>query len=103
MEGHGVSGEELRTGGYRTAVYQALMRCSIRNPDDITPKRVVVMDRDTAEWLADLFPGATVEPLPGMGVVPRKGKAGRPAQHASGAAKAQAHRDRDKRKLLAQL
>ncbi|TXM64003.1 hypothetical protein FV226_27025 [Methylobacterium sp. WL12] len=103
MEGRGISGEEMRTAHYRTAVYQAVMRGSIRNPADATPKRVVVMDRDTAEWLADLFPGATVEPLPGMGVVPRKGKAGRPRQHASDAAKAQAHRDGEKHKLLAQL
>lgn len=103
MEARGISGEELRTGGYKTAVYQAVMRCSIRNPEDATPKRVVVMDRDTAEWLADLFPGAAVEPLPGMGVVPRKGKAGRPRQHASNAAKAKAHRDQQKREWLAQL
>ena len=48
MEGYGINGEEMRTAHYRTAVYQAVMRCSIRNPDDATPKRVVVMDRDTA-------------------------------------------------------
>ena len=103
MEGQGISGEEIRTAHYRTAVYQAVMRGSIRNPTDATPKCVVVMDRETAEWLADLFPGAAIEPLPGMGVVPRKGKAGRPRQHTSNAAKAQAHRDNEKRKLLAQL
>ena len=103
MDGQGISGEEVRTAHYRTAVYQAVMRCSIRNPEDATPKRVVVMDRETAEWLADLFPGAAVEPLPCMGVMPRKGKAGRPRQHASNAAKAKAHRDGEKRKLLAQL
>jgi hypothetical protein len=103
MDGQQISGEEMRTAHYRTAVYQAVMRCSIRNPADATPKRVVVMDRDTAEWLADLFPGAAVEPLPGMGVIPRKGRAGRPRQHANGAVKAQAHRDCEKRKLLAQL
>lgn len=103
MEGRGISGDEIRTSHYRTAVYQAVMRCSIRNPTDTTPKRVVVMDRCTAEWLADLFPGAEVESLPGMGVVPSKGKAGRPRQHADDAAKKKAHRDGEKRKLLAQL
>ena len=103
MEAQGISGEEVRTAHYRTAVYQAVMRCSIRNPADTTPKRVVVMDRETAEWLADLFPGAGIEPLPGMGVVPRKGKPGRQRRHASNAAKAKAHRDGEKRKLLAQL
>ncbi|TXN17200.1 hypothetical protein FV219_00810 [Methylobacterium sp. WL122] len=103
MEGKGVSGEELRTGCYRTAVYQAVMRCSIRNPADENPKRVVVMDRDTAEWLAALFPGAAVMPLPGLGAMPSKGKAGRPRQHADDAAKAKAYRDEQERKLLTQL
>ena len=74
MESYSISGEEVRTAHYRSAVYQAVMRCSIPNPQDDHPKRVVVMDRDTADWLADLFPGAGIEALPGMGVVPRKGK-----------------------------
>ncbi|KQU29288.1 hypothetical protein ASG63_17500 [Methylobacterium sp. Leaf94] len=103
MEGRGVSGEELRTGCYRTAVYQAVMRCSIRNPDDTTPKRVIVMDRDTAEWLAAMFPGAQVMPLPGMGVLPRKGKAGRPREHSDAAARTRAYRLDQERHLLAQL
>ena len=103
MEARGISGEELRTGCYRTAVYQAVMRCSIRNPEDATPKRVVVMDRDTAVWLAGLFPCAAIEPLPGMGVLPRKGKAGRPRQHADDAAKTRAYRVEQERKHLAHL
>lgn len=103
MEGQGVSGEEMRTAHYRTAVYQAIMRCSIRNPADTTPKRVVVMDYDTALWLADLFPGAKVEPLPGMGVVPRKGKPGRKRKHESAADKTRAYRESQKRKYLAEL
>lgn len=103
MEGLGISGDEVRTAHYRTAVYQAVMRISIRNPADTTHKGVVVMDRDTAEWLADLFPGAEVEPLDGMGVLPRKGKAGRPRKHATGSDRVRAHREQEKRKLLAQL
>ncbi len=103
MEGRGINGEEMRTAHYQTAVYQAVMRISIRNPADTTPKRVVVMDRDTAEWLAARFPGAKVEPLPGMGLVPRKGKAGRPRKHESNAVKTKESRDKKKRELLAQL
>jgi hypothetical protein len=103
MGARGVSDEELRTGCYRTAVYQAVMRCSIRNPADTTPKRVIVMDRDTAEWLADLFPGAQVMPLPGLGALPSKGKAGRPRQHADNAARTRAYRAEQKSKHLAQL
>jgi hypothetical protein len=79
------------------------MRCSIRNPSDTTPKRVVVMDQDTAEWLTDLFPGAKIEPLPDVGVVPRKGNPGRPRKHADNAEKARKHREVAKRKYAAHL
>lgn len=103
MEGLGISGDEVRTAHYRTAAYQAMMRCSVRNPADTTHKGIVVMDRDTAEWLADLFPGAEVQPLDGTGALPRKGQAGRPRKHGSNAAKAKAHRDQQKRTWLGQL
>lgn len=103
MDSQGLSGEELRTGGYHTAVYQAVMRCSIRNPADTTPKKVVVMDRDTAEWLADLFSGAAVVPLPGLGALPSKGKAGRPRQHADAAARTRAYRIEQRSRYFAQL
>jgi hypothetical protein len=93
----------VKTGHFRYAVYQAVMRCSIRSPQDMTRKRVVVMDRGTAEWLANLFPGAAVEPLDGMGVVPRKGKPGRHRQHGSKAQKNRAYNERKKREWLAQL
>lgn len=99
----GIDGDEVRTAHYRTAVYQAVMRSSIRNPQDTTAKQVVVMDRDTAEWLADLFPGASVAPLPGLDVVPRKGKAGRPRQHECGSERTQASRAESRTKLLAEL
>jgi hypothetical protein len=99
----GVDGDEVRTAHYRTAVYQAAMRSSIRNPQDQTAKQVVVMDRDTAEWLANLFPGATVAPLPGLEVTPRKGKAGRPRQHKSGSERTQASRAEKRTNLLAEL
>lgn len=103
MEASGISGDEVKTAHYRTAVYQAVMRCSARNPNDCNPKRFVVMDRSTADWLADLFPGSAVQPLDGMGVVPRKGKPGRKPQHESNAAKNRAYNERRKRELLGQL
>lgn len=103
LASHGISGDEVRTGHYRTAVYQAVMRCSIRNPDDAHPKHLVVMDRDTAEWLAHLFPGSRVEVLPGMGAVLRKGKAGRPRRHASSAERTRAYRENKRRELIEQL
>jgi hypothetical protein len=103
MEGYSIDGDEVRAAHYKSAVYQAVMRCSIRNPKDETPKQVVVMDRDTAEWLAVLFPGAKVESLPGLDGVPSKGKAGRPRKHANDAEKTKAFREVKKREHLAQL
>ncbi len=63
MDTLGVSSDALKTAHYRSAVYQAVMRTSIRNPLDLTAKTVIVMDRPTAHWLADCFPGARVELL----------------------------------------
>ena len=51
----------MKRAGYWQAVYQALMRASPRNPEDMYPKTVIVMDRATADWLASMFPGCTVE------------------------------------------
>lgn len=89
-----IDGDGIRAAHYRTAVYQAVMRCSIRNPEDRNPKRVVVMEKETADWLATKFPGATVLPLPGMVDAPTKGKPGRPRKHATAADKARAYRER---------
>lgn len=77
MDTLGVSGDALKTAHYRSAVYQAVMRTSIRNPLDITPKTVIVMDRPTAHWLADSFPGARIEQL-NIDVVMPDRRRGRP-------------------------
>jgi hypothetical protein len=59
------------------------------------------MDRDTAEWLQTMFPGATVGML-GSGVQVQKGKPGRPQKHAEKAARDAAYHARKKaEKLLA--
>jgi len=77
METLGVSSDALKTAHYRSAVYQAVMRTSIRNPNDPAPKTVIVMDRPTAHWLADCFPGAHVELLNVNAAVPNRPR-GRP-------------------------
>ena len=100
METRGIPTEELRTANYRTAVYQAAMRISIRNPEDTTPKSIMVMDSATAHWLAELFPGSRVESLSSSGLVIPERKAGRPRKHATAAARVGAHR---KRKRYARL
>lgn len=43
--------------------YQAMMRCSLRDPEAITPVRVIVGSKDGADWIADKFPGCVVEKM----------------------------------------
>jgi hypothetical protein len=40
-----------------------MMRCSLRDPGAVAPVTVVLMSRDTAEWLSEKFPNSTVEKL----------------------------------------
>lgn len=92
LEAQGVSGAAVRSGGYKQSVYQAVMRSSLRNPDDLNPKTVIVMDRDTAEWLARFFPGCSVSPLGGAVIGEVLKKSGRPKVHTGSAARNAAHR-----------
>ena len=96
METRGVNADELRRAHYRTAVYQAAMRISIRDPDSVAPKSVTVMDLSTANWLADLFEGSTVVALGGEAAFLPRGKPGRPRLHASTADRVRAHRERQR-------
>ena len=92
MDMQGVPGDDLRTASYRSAVYQAAMRISIRNPADATPKSITVMDAETAHWLSKLFPGSRVETLSNSALVIPGGVVGRPRKYASGADRARTHR-----------
>ena len=56
LDALGFDSREVKRAGYWQAVYQAVMRISPRNPDDTNPKTVIVMDRATAEWLAEHVP-----------------------------------------------
>jgi hypothetical protein len=60
---YGLSAEEIRVATYYMPAYQGVMRISIRDPDDATPKDVLVPDRGLAQWLAELFPGCRVREL----------------------------------------
>ena len=103
MESRGISGDQLRTGHYRTAVYQAVMRIGPRDPSNREPKLVVVMDRDTAVWLSDLFPGSEVTPMSGLGDLLKKGLPGRPRLHATPADRKRAHLEGQKKKWFDDL
>lgn len=96
MQSRGVDAEALRTAHYRSTVYQAVMRISVRNPTDVNGKTVIVMDRATAYWLADLFPGARVQPLNGSPLAITPSKPGRPRKHLSAADRVRAYRERQR-------
>jgi hypothetical protein len=100
LESRGVDGEAVRTAGYRQAVYQAVMRSSLRDPNDRTTKTVVVMDRDTAEWLALKFRGSTIAVLGGTPLGPVRKRPGRPRIHATAAERKAAHRREQEVRLL---
>lgn len=95
--------DEVRQSIYHEAVYQAAGRISLRNPDDLNPKNVVVADLAAAEYLRDLFPNANLIRLPFADQIPTNKKAGRKRIHSSDADRQAEHRRRHKADLLAQL
>jgi hypothetical protein len=91
----GVDGDAVRDAYYHQAVYQAHMRTSQRDPKSDAARKLIVMDKGTAEWARAIFPRAAVGLL-GSGVAPLKGKPGRPRKYAD-----RAYRERQKaRKML---
>jgi hypothetical protein len=103
LDALGFDSREVKRAGYWQAVYQAVMRISPRNPDDLNPKTVIVMDRATAEWMASMFPGCTVAPLGGLGDMPVKGRPGRSREHDCDADRKRASRDKFKIELQVAL
>lgn len=97
MKWRGISEKQVCEAQHFHAVYQAVMRISLRVADSATPKSVFVVDVRTAEWLHEMFPGSRMEML-GVEGVERLGRVGRPRKYANGAEKARAARDRAKGK-----
>lgn len=102
LQSFGLDSGDVRRAGYWQQVYQACCRTSLRNPLDTNPKTVIVMDLDSANWLAEQFPGATVMPLGVVGL-PVQRKVGRPRIHANSAARKRACRDKWKHDLVEAL
>ena len=95
--------DEVRQAVYHEAVYQAAGRISTRNPEDQTPKHLVVADRAAAEALAKLYPGAGVKRLPFSDLLPQSGVPGPKRIYACDALRKAEHGKRHKAGLLAQL
>lgn len=83
LQSRGIHGGEVRAFTYFAEAYQAIMRTSIRTPDNRQPKRILVPDRALAEYLHDVFPGSRIEKLD-IGITEDVPKMrGRPRRHNS--------------------
>ena len=101
LASRGVDPNALRTATYRSAVYQAWMRSSARNPAAGSNKMLIVMDRDTADFMAnEVFPGMRVAPVPGLGLGRDRS---RPRKYAVGIDRKKAYADGIKQELLDEL
>ena len=60
----GIDPDQIRKAVFYQATYQAVMRISLRNPDDRHQKRIVVPDEGCAQYIAALFPGCKITRLP---------------------------------------
>ncbi len=103
LNSRGVSSEEVKDAGFRQSAYQAVNRISIRNPDDQTPKMVIVPDRATAEWLSGLFPGARISKLDDCAIDYAPRKTGRPILHKTDNDRKLAHKKSERLRHLKEL
>jgi hypothetical protein len=95
LERFGVSPDEAREAIFWQQAYQASTRISTRNPDDPNPKRIIVPDRDTANFIRRQFPGSPEPtPLGGSMIDAKKRKPGRHRLHTSNAEKQAVYRRR---------
>jgi hypothetical protein len=101
LESHGLSRSDVRRMIYFSAAYQAVMRTSARSLGSTEPITVIVPDLGLAEYLADLFPGATVSWLDaGLPKEHVRRTGGRPKKHSSHAERGRTQRREAKQKKL---
>jgi hypothetical protein len=83
LETQGLTGDEVRASTYYSAAYQAVMRTSIRDPENRKPKNIIVPDRGLADYLHNLFPRSRIQKLDiGLEETPPR-KPGRTKRHHS--------------------
>jgi hypothetical protein len=100
LRSEGLGGDAVRHAIYHQTAYQSVMRTSIRNPRNYSPKRIIVPDIGLAKYLQCKFPNSRMERLDiGAGLLP-KGKSGRPRTHASNAARVAAQRQKRQKENL---
>ena len=105
LQSRGLSSEEIERQGYCGVAYQAVMRTSLRDAKDTTPKNIIVPDERLALYLAEMLPGATVQKME-TGIADQANKGGRPRVHQDNAEKMSRRRTKEAEKraeLLAQV
>jgi hypothetical protein len=89
-----MSRTEIDTAIHRQHAYQAIMRCSIRDLNNDSPRRIFVPDLPTAKWLQDQFPGSKIRQVDcGLNSISPP-RVGRPKKHTSSAARTAACRQK---------
>lgn len=99
----GIDSDAVDKALHISNVYQAIMRCSLRDIFSTTLKRIIVPDERTALWLHYHFPGSKLFPIALPSSKPL-GKLGRPPQNGipkDAAQRKREQRQREKDKLLA--
>ena len=101
LKSQGIASDEVHAFTYLSAAYQAIMRSSIRDPESLSAKRILVPDLSLAEYLHEVLPGSKLGKLD-IGLVehPPK-KPGRPSKHATNRDRVAAQRQKAKEKKLA--
>jgi hypothetical protein len=62
LKSRGLTGDQIRIGIHASSVYQAILRSSIRSRSD-QPKKIMVPNFETANYLANMFPGCKLEQI----------------------------------------
>jgi hypothetical protein len=105
LEDRGLTSEQIGRMGYCSTLYQAVMRTSLRNLNNLDRKRIVVMDRRAADYLVERLPGSALVKLE-TGIIETVRKTGRPRIHTDNAEKSRKQRDREKearRKMMQEM
>lgn len=92
LEWLGVPDSAVRRAVHFDALYQIVLRCSLRDVECQEKKLIIVPDRPSAEHLHRLLPGSAIQKLD-LGIVETSAPGrGRPRKHDDVAARVRAHR-----------
>jgi hypothetical protein len=97
----GVDADAVRRAIYGSAVYQSVMKTSIRNPESTTSKTIIVPDASAACYLAEAFPGSQVEKFQaGLFESEAQTKRGRPRKYDTRSEQEREYRQRKKQSAI---